>query len=188
MSSVTRITSPGDNRVDDAELRYLLVGPTSDMLEKGPMIPAEWVRYLEIQHVYSHPSSHCLLAETQIFQTLSCNITNITTCYNVTCFLKLLAQGKRKMCNKSARSGHRGGMRFSPFVVCLHSEALRFSPVDLRRSKLACDMSTTFYNHWMFRRAGVDKDIQRPLPIGSMVLLYGNMDPINIPLMLAYMP
>eukprot|EP00913_Durusdinium_trenchii_P024528 g23026.t1 len=36
----------GDNRVDDAELRYLLVGPTSDMLEKGPMtgrIPAEWV-------------------------------------------------------------------------------------------------------------------------------------------------
>ena len=38
----------GDNRVDDAELRYLLVGPTSDMLEKGPMIPAEWVRYLEI--------------------------------------------------------------------------------------------------------------------------------------------
>lgn len=45
------IASPGDNRVDDAELRYLLVGPTSDMLEKGPMIPAEWVRYLEIQHV-----------------------------------------------------------------------------------------------------------------------------------------
>lgn len=32
----------GENRVDDAELRYLLVGPTSDMLEKGPMIPAEW--------------------------------------------------------------------------------------------------------------------------------------------------
>jgi len=33
----------GDNRIDDAELRYLLVGPTSDMVEHGPAIPAEWV-------------------------------------------------------------------------------------------------------------------------------------------------
>lgn len=38
--------APGDKRVDDAELRYLLVGPTSDMLEKGPMTDSEmfgWV-------------------------------------------------------------------------------------------------------------------------------------------------
>ena len=33
--------APGDKRVDDAELRYLLVGPTSDMLEKGPMTDSE---------------------------------------------------------------------------------------------------------------------------------------------------
>ena len=33
--------APGDKRVDDAELRYLLVGPTSDMLEKGPMTDSD---------------------------------------------------------------------------------------------------------------------------------------------------
>jgi dynein heavy chain len=33
----------GDHNVDAAELRYLLVGPTSDMVENGPPIPAEWV-------------------------------------------------------------------------------------------------------------------------------------------------
>jgi len=33
----------GDNKVDDAELRFLLVGPTADLVEHGPPIPAEWV-------------------------------------------------------------------------------------------------------------------------------------------------
>jgi dynein heavy chain len=33
----------GDHKVDNAELKYLLVGPTSDMVEKGPPIPADWV-------------------------------------------------------------------------------------------------------------------------------------------------
>jgi dynein heavy chain len=32
----------GDNQVDDAELRFLLVGPTADLVEKGPAVPAEW--------------------------------------------------------------------------------------------------------------------------------------------------
>jgi len=33
----------GDNKIDDAELRFLLIGPTSDMVESGPPIPADWV-------------------------------------------------------------------------------------------------------------------------------------------------
>ncbi|CAJ1352426.1 unnamed protein product, partial [Effrenium voratum] len=33
----------GDKLLDDQELRYLLVGPTSDMVEKGPAVPEEWV-------------------------------------------------------------------------------------------------------------------------------------------------
>jgi len=33
----------GANRVDTAELKYLLVGPTSDLVENGPNIPADWV-------------------------------------------------------------------------------------------------------------------------------------------------
>jgi dynein heavy chain len=33
----------GDDKLDDAELRFLLVGPTSDLTETGPRIPAEWV-------------------------------------------------------------------------------------------------------------------------------------------------
>jgi len=33
----------GDNKVDARELRFLLVGPTSDMVENGPRIPADWV-------------------------------------------------------------------------------------------------------------------------------------------------
>jgi len=33
----------GDNKINDAELRYLLIGPTSDMVEHGPPIPADWV-------------------------------------------------------------------------------------------------------------------------------------------------
>eukprot|EP00928_Gymnodinium_smaydae_P009061 TRINITY_DN13347_c0_g3_i1.p1 TRINITY_DN13347_c0_g3~~TRINITY_DN13347_c0_g3_i1.p1 ORF type:complete len:4331 (+),score=1052.12 TRINITY_DN13347_c0_g3_i1:55-13047(+) len=33
----------GDNKLDDAELRFLLVGPTSDLAEGGPPIPAPWI-------------------------------------------------------------------------------------------------------------------------------------------------
>jgi len=33
----------GDKLMDDTELRFLLVGPTSDMVEKGPPIPQDWV-------------------------------------------------------------------------------------------------------------------------------------------------
>eukprot|EP00930_Biecheleria_cincta_P014239 TRINITY_DN1233_c0_g1_i1.p1 TRINITY_DN1233_c0_g1~~TRINITY_DN1233_c0_g1_i1.p1 ORF type:complete len:4262 (-),score=887.85 TRINITY_DN1233_c0_g1_i1:333-13118(-) len=33
----------GDNQLDDQELRYLLVGPTADLVEKGPPIPDDWV-------------------------------------------------------------------------------------------------------------------------------------------------
>jgi len=33
----------GDNLVDDSELRFLLVGPTADLVENGPAIPADWV-------------------------------------------------------------------------------------------------------------------------------------------------
>ena len=38
---------------------------------------------------------------------------------------------------------------------------------------------------WMHMAIFTDNYIN---PIGSMVLLYGNMDPINIPPMLAYIP
>lgn len=33
----------GDNKIDDAELRFFLVGPTADLVENGPRVPAEWV-------------------------------------------------------------------------------------------------------------------------------------------------
>merc|ERR1719174_3015327 len=33
----------GDKQMDTAELKYLLVGPTSDLVENGPRTPAEWV-------------------------------------------------------------------------------------------------------------------------------------------------
>jgi len=33
----------GDNQIDANELRYLLVGPTKDLVEGGPDIPASWV-------------------------------------------------------------------------------------------------------------------------------------------------
>jgi len=33
----------GDNRIDDGELRYLLIGPTSDLVDNGPAMPAAWV-------------------------------------------------------------------------------------------------------------------------------------------------
>jgi dynein heavy chain len=33
----------GDKKMDMAELRYLLTGPTSDLTEKGPPVPADWV-------------------------------------------------------------------------------------------------------------------------------------------------
>jgi len=33
----------GDNMVNAEELRYLLVGPTSDLAEGGPKVPADWV-------------------------------------------------------------------------------------------------------------------------------------------------
>ncbi|CAE7390546.1 DNAH1 [Symbiodinium sp. CCMP2592] len=33
----------GDKLLDDSELRFLLVGPTADLVEKGPPIPEEWV-------------------------------------------------------------------------------------------------------------------------------------------------
>ncbi|CAE7602693.1 Dnah1 [Symbiodinium sp. CCMP2456] len=33
----------GDKLLDDGELRFLLVGPTADLVEKGPPIPEEWV-------------------------------------------------------------------------------------------------------------------------------------------------
>jgi len=33
----------GDNNMDDGELRFLLVGPTSDLVENGPAVPEEWV-------------------------------------------------------------------------------------------------------------------------------------------------
>eukprot|EP00933_Yihiella_yeosuensis_P041142 TRINITY_DN35573_c0_g1_i1.p1 TRINITY_DN35573_c0_g1~~TRINITY_DN35573_c0_g1_i1.p1 ORF type:complete len:1671 (-),score=457.77 TRINITY_DN35573_c0_g1_i1:233-5206(-) len=33
----------GDNRLDDNELRFLLIGPTADLVENGPEVPAEWV-------------------------------------------------------------------------------------------------------------------------------------------------
>ncbi|CAJ1398655.1 unnamed protein product [Effrenium voratum] len=49
----------GDKRVDDAELRYLLVGPTADLLEQGPAMPAEWVgpqRWNEILTVSKLPA------------------------------------------------------------------------------------------------------------------------------------
>eukprot|EP00928_Gymnodinium_smaydae_P099490 TRINITY_DN9509_c0_g4_i4.p1 TRINITY_DN9509_c0_g4~~TRINITY_DN9509_c0_g4_i4.p1 ORF type:complete len:1500 (-),score=412.36 TRINITY_DN9509_c0_g4_i4:427-4926(-) len=32
----------GDNKMDDNELRFLLVGPTADLVENGPAVPAEW--------------------------------------------------------------------------------------------------------------------------------------------------
>jgi dynein heavy chain len=33
----------GDHKVDGPELKYLLVGPTADLVENGPKIPADWV-------------------------------------------------------------------------------------------------------------------------------------------------
>jgi dynein heavy chain len=33
----------GNNKIDQEELKFLLVGPTSDLAEKGPKVPAEWV-------------------------------------------------------------------------------------------------------------------------------------------------
>jgi dynein heavy chain len=33
----------GNKEIDDGELRYLLVGPTSDLVENGPPLPADWV-------------------------------------------------------------------------------------------------------------------------------------------------
>jgi len=33
----------GDGKIDDTELRFLTVGPTSDLVEKGPPVPADWV-------------------------------------------------------------------------------------------------------------------------------------------------
>eukprot|EP00913_Durusdinium_trenchii_P034418 g32199.t1 len=36
----------GDKMMDDTELRFLLVGPTADLVENGPAIPAEWPRKL----------------------------------------------------------------------------------------------------------------------------------------------
>jgi dynein heavy chain len=33
----------GDNNMDEGDLRFLLVGPTSDLTEGGPKIPTEWV-------------------------------------------------------------------------------------------------------------------------------------------------
>jgi len=33
----------GDGNIDQAELRFLLVGPTADLVEGGPPIPADWV-------------------------------------------------------------------------------------------------------------------------------------------------
>jgi len=33
----------GDNKMDDGQLRYLLVGPTADLVENGPAVPADWM-------------------------------------------------------------------------------------------------------------------------------------------------
>merc|ERR1719183_1783230 len=33
----------GDHELDEEDLRFLLTGPTSDLTEKGPPIPADWI-------------------------------------------------------------------------------------------------------------------------------------------------
>jgi len=49
----------GDKRMDDAELRFLLIGPTSDLVEKGPPVPSDWCgkpRWNEILTISSLPA------------------------------------------------------------------------------------------------------------------------------------
>jgi dynein heavy chain len=51
----------GDNNLNQDELRFLLVGPTSDLAEKGPKPPADWVgkpRWNEVMTLALLPSFH----------------------------------------------------------------------------------------------------------------------------------